>query len=268
MDCRYCLILGLGLSLAGGGCTPFASSRTTSDSKKEVIDPQVAANIDPAKIRKEKELPRRAPKAGTCLAYGEFRLRESMAPTRTAEDKKSMREEARTAFQQELKLNPGSGRAVRGLAQCYVQDGDHPKAVAAYREALKIAPKEASIWFELGMQQSQHKEWDEAVEALGQAFDLEPGNKRYSNMLGFTLARAGRYEESLAFFTRVVGGAKAHYNVGRMMVHMGKLEEGKQHLATALKMEPGFKEARAEMARLDPPAPSKPAVIRTSFEQK
>src|SRR5207253_2655498 len=99
----------------------------------------------------------------------------------------------------------------------------------------------------------RRKEWEPAGDAMGHAADLEPTNRQYANVLGFCLARAGRYDQSLAYFTRVVGEARAHFNVGRMMMHNGQADAARQQLELALQREPNLAEARELLAQLNRP---------------
>ncbi len=268
MDGRFSLILGLGVAVLGGtaGCTPSFNSRQpnppqTSESRK-VTGEKTVVTAEDASHAKEKELPKRQPKPMSCVAAGDFYYRESLAPGRSTEDQRQRRDTAKRAYQQALQIDPNCHEAHRGLARVYAADLDHERAVSSFRAALRGAPNDANLWFELGMTHSQHKEWDPAIEALSRAAELNPEEHQYANVLGFCLARAGRYEESLAYFTKVVGESKARYNIGRMMLHLGQTDQGRQQLQLSLKADPNFDEARNLLVQMDEGAkkPGQPIV--------
>lgn len=252
MDCRVSLLFGMaaGVFVGTTGCTPSLFTRpdtpTSQTVSKDALSPR-----DRELVKKEKDLPKRKPKAATCVSFGDFRLREAMAPTRTKDQQRAMLAEARKAYQQALEIDPRCLEAHRGIAQSYQAEENREQAIGAFQSALRLMPEHAGLWFELGMLHSRQKEWEPAVEALAQSAALEPNNRRYTNLFGYCLARAGKYEQSLDYFSRVVGAARAHYNVGRMMIHNGQVEGGKQQLQRALELEPKLTEASEELARLD-----------------
>jgi tetratricopeptide (TPR) repeat protein len=254
MDRRFSLIVGLGLGVLGGsGCTPsslFSSSSSTPQTTQSRKEPELSP-ITAAKERvKEKEFPKRTPKAATCVAFGHFRLEQSMAPGRSPQEVRQYRDQAKKAYQQAIDQDPKCLDAYRGIAQIHAADGEQERAVSVFKSALKLNPNDAPMWFELGMHYSRLKEWNQAVEALTRAATIDPENRQYANMVGFCLARAGQYQESLVYFTRVVGEAKARYNIARMMLHMGQTDQGKMQLELALQLEPNLSEAKGLMAQL------------------
>lgn len=73
-----------------------------------------------------------------------------------------------------------------------------------------------------GYASCQEKEWDIALEDLALAVKLEPENRQFINTYGFALCRNGKFEESYKVFIKINEPAKAHYQVARMMEHVGK----------------------------------------------
>jgi tetratricopeptide (TPR) repeat protein len=93
--------------------------------------------------------------------------------------------------------------------------------------------------------------WKETIECLQKAHKLDPNNSAYSNHLGFALARAGRYQESLDHFTQTVGEAAAYYNLASMLEHLGHKDASCQYAEHALAKNPSMSEPRALIARLN-----------------
>ena len=117
--------------------------------------------------------------------------------------------------------------------------GDHDRALATYGKAAQTHPKEASVWFELGMCHARHKEWEPALQSLRKAVGLDPENRQAVNALGFCLARAGRSEESLAIFKKAPGEdhphtASSYNNLAGNLNDQGKYAEAEPLYRRAL----------------------------------
>ncbi len=235
-----CLFLGL-------GCVPQAGVPLVSNNTPPGAVPGVTA---------DKDLPKRKPQASTCVAFGDLELKGALDGTRTPAQKQQALEMARQYYQQALKTDPKCMQAYGGLAQTYEELGDHNAAVVTYQKALKAFPKQASFWFALGMCQARHKEWEPAIEHLKKASELDPEDRACSQTLAYTLARAGRFDESFACFTKTLGAAQAHYNIARMLHHLNEDDASKQRLQLALQADPKFEPARELLVRLNTPAAS------------
>jgi tetratricopeptide (TPR) repeat protein len=213
------------------------------------------------------EHPKRAAHAMTYVAAGRLREQEATAPGRSPAEREAAYESARKAYQQALALDTNCLTAYEALAHLYESMGDQDRAVATYQKVLKTHPKEAGLWYDLGMCYSRHKQWDQAVANLSKAVELDPENRPYSHTLGFCLARAGRFDDSLACFQRVDGPAKAHYNLARMLEHLNQTELCKQHLQIAVQADPNLAEAQQLLAQLNgQPATGDRPVINVGFE--
>jgi Tfp pilus assembly protein PilF len=244
MDCRKTLLVALSLASTGLGCI----GSTNLLKPKEDPPPEAA-------VTKEADLPRRTPKASTCVAIGNFRAKEAANPVATPVQRQLMNEQAERSYQQALNIDPRCGAAYLGLAEVYRAEGNDAKALETYQKGLKKLPKDASLWFALGMCHSRQKQWEPALKELQTAARLDPENHRYATTLGFALARAGRYSESIACFTPVVGKAQAHYKVAQMARHMKQTTLSKEHLRLALQEKPDLEEARKMLAQLEGGAP-------------
>lgn len=255
------LLLALGLVSGSAGCAQL--SMTSQSSAAATEGTTVATVPEGAVIKKEAERPKRDPKASTCVAYADFRVAEANAPDQSAQTRDNMREQARKAYLQALEADPKNLKAYQGLAKLQSAAGDHEQAIASLNKALKHHPQEASLWYELGVAHSRKKDWQPTLEAFKKAVDLDPQNRNYVNMYGFALARAGRYDESLACFARLNGEAKAHYNLARMLHHMEQRDLCKQHLQLALQKDPTLEPARRLLNQLDAPTANETPLSQT-----
>jgi tetratricopeptide (TPR) repeat protein len=251
MDCRKSLVLALGLASGSLGCIgSLPWLRPAGDQRPE-----------PVQVTREKDLPRRLPHASTCVAFGQYREKEAAFPDVPADQRQRMLEQARKAYQQALEIDPNYLPAYTCLARLYGTLGEQGRAVATFEKALKGHPKDASVWYEFGMCCSRQKKWDKALEKLRTAVKLDPENRQYAITLGFCLARTGRFEDSLACFTPLVGKAEAHYKVAQMAHHLKQDGPCKEYLRLALKEKPELADARNLLDQLEgrAPAPAGPA---------
>jgi tetratricopeptide (TPR) repeat protein len=201
----------------------------------------------------EKDGPKRPPKPETCVAFGRFQLEAVRDGNRTPEQCRELNDTARKYFQQAIKMDPNCVDAHHGLTQAYEGLGDHARTIEAYQKAQKAFPKDASFYFDMGMYQARRKEWNGALENLTRACDLAPEQRMYANMRGHCLARMGRYDEALTWFSKTIGEAEAHYNVARMLHHNKQGDACKQHLHRALELNPNLRTAQEFLAQLESP---------------
>ncbi len=257
MDCRRSLLF---LLCAGTllGCNRQSTVQPTA----------TPPMIGEAPVEKEKDhVARRAPKPSTCVAFGDFRMHAAQEPTRTEAEKQKFYDDARKAYQQALTLDEKNLPALRGLAQMYATVGDHERAVATYKKALQHYPKDASLWMDLGMCHSRAKEWKPGLEAISKAVALDPENRQYGHVLGYAQARAGAFDQALATFTRLDGEAKAHYNVGRMLLHLQQPAAARIELERATALDPKLAPAQELLTQLSrPAAPAGQGVVPVNYE--
>jgi tetratricopeptide (TPR) repeat protein len=211
---------------------------------------------------------KRPPKPESLVTFADFRMHAANEKDRPVAVQEYLREQARGAYQRAIELDQKCLAAYTGLASLYQDMGDYERAFQTYDKALKLQPKSAAIWFKYGMCQARHKDYDRACETLKTATQLEPENKLYLNSLGFCLGRAGRFDESYACFARETTEAKAHYNVARMLHHVKRNGEARQHLELALKANPQFQDARTLLVELEKTDGTNKDVVPVSHETR
>ena len=202
------------------------------------------------------------------MKFGDFAAQEAAAPEKTLVQVQELRDTSRKAYQQALSIDPNCLSAYQGLTALYVSMKDYKHAIATYQDGLQHRPNEASLWYELGMCYARQKEWELALQHLNKAAELEPESRKYANALGYALARAGRYNDSLIVFERLQSESEAHYNLARMLHHLNQTDLCRQQLQAALQKDPEMQPALALWAELNnnpEKATAQPAVQQTSF---
>lgn len=267
MDRRFSLIRGkraMGHALfacsASGlmliaGCTHF---RDTNDS---------AVPEQPAVAKSDDKLPRRSPRPESCVTLGDLRLQFASEEGRAPLEVERLQEEARSAYQHALRLDPKFAPAYRGLARLYRATEELDKSRKTLEDGIAACPKDSMLRFELGMMMAQHKNWNDAIANFQKASELEPEKILYLNVLGYALARAGRIDESFHHFEKSFGAGRAHYNVARILHHMKRDEESKNHVRLALQVRPNWELATNLLAEIEHPGSTTTGLSTASFEE-
>ena len=262
MDCRTSLLVALCLAL-GSGCVhtpqrlpqPNVPPQNPPQSFSNAASKAGAAQVA---IQKPKDGPKRAPLPGTVVALAILKEREA-DKTQDVGLQRKLYDQARQFYQEALDIDASHRDAFQGLARVYTRLEDYDRAFTTYHKALEKNPKDHGLWIDLGMCHNRKKDFNEAIPCFQKALDLDPQNLQYIQTLGFTLARAGQTDQSLALLTRTMGAPLAHYNVARMMLHMGQADAGRQHLQIALQINPNLEPAQEMLASLNTPGGARPA---------
>jgi tetratricopeptide (TPR) repeat protein len=236
MDCRPLLLLSLALLSAAGCVTP---------------DPNPANS---GAVRGGEKTPSRS---ATWTAFGDFRVSGAM----TVEQKplqQQLLDDARMAYLKAIDLDPKYLPAYLGLARLHQLCENNTAAEQIFEQALKVDSSDARVWFELGMCRCRSKNWNVAVEALQKSCELDSANRRYSTTLGFTLARAGRYEEAFLALARHNSEAQAHYDLARMLFHQKQLAAARQEAGLAVQLNPALAAANELLAEIDSSMAARP----------
>jgi serine/threonine-protein kinase len=113
-------------------------------------------------------------------------------------------DEALVAFQESIRFKPdhtparvNTGEILRTVKH------DYDAAVAAYREVFQILPDDPVTQNNLGETYAQQGKLDEAITAFRESLRLNPDHQYAHCNLGYCLRRKGQYAEALASFQRV-----------------------------------------------------------------
>ncbi len=275
MDCRTSplMALVLVLGLGSGGCMTTQTTQTpqplsgTQNSKEALRGDLAKGDVvrgglpDPPPgtvVKKAKEGPKRQAPPSIAVALAVIKEREAERARDNPEQQMKLRDAARLFYQEALRVDPDYQEAIAGLARVYTRLGEFNRAIDLYTKALAKHPGDAKLWFGVGMCHNCNKDFQQGARCLAKALELDPENRQYMQNLGFTLGRAGEWDESLVYLTRALGPAGAHLNLAKMLMHLRQPEQCQQHLRLALQADPSLEEARQMLVRLDPPARSAP----------
>jgi tetratricopeptide (TPR) repeat protein len=242
MDGRLSLVLAGGL-FAAVGCN--STSKRPGDLAQAGEPPtaksiHVASNVPPPPAEPQ----RTNLKPSTYLSMGALTEQAAEETERPQAERDGFRHQARQSYQKALQVDPKYAPAYIALGASYMAEGDRAQAQAMFQKAIELAPNDAALWSDLGTIQAKGKDWTAAITSYSRAAQLDPGNRPLETRLGLTLARAGRYEDSLNVLAKVMPEAEARYNVARMMKHNGEDTAADVQIKLALKADPSFELAR------------------------
>lgn len=182
-----------------------------------------------------------------------------------------------------------------GPGQQALAQRDFPKAIEVFSACAKQQPKQAQVYYWLGMAHFLAHQPAPAVEAFSQCLKLDPQNPAALGMLGklysfdkdklaeaeellgkalkvrpdwedarLDLARVyaltGRYDQSFKEFNLLFRGevrfALYHTELGKILLAMGLTKEAGQEFKRALALQPGFTPAQDQLKALEEKPPA------------
>jgi Flp pilus assembly protein TadD len=125
-----------------------------------------------------------------------------------------------------------------GEARLTAEDWDG--AVAAFHQAVKIAPTSALAHSKLGVALVHKRQWDDAAGEFTQAIELDPTYAPAHSNLGNVHRERGRLDEAIASYTRAIALDPdywvAHQNLGIVYKQQGRIAEAVQEFKTATRL--------------------------------
>jgi Flp pilus assembly protein TadD len=156
-----------------------------------------------------------------------------------------------------LALQPGPGKPLaeyysppeqEKAKQAYAQGKrlfeakDYPKALEAFREAIKAEPKYASAYNYLGLSYKKLGLYDEAAQAYVQAIRLQPQNYVFLFNLGMLMYATNSYDNAATAFRKAIQlkpeDAGCHYMLGKTYAQQGNIQASWREYNILQKLEP------------------------------
>ena len=167
-------------------------------------------------------------------------------PTELAEDI--------VGFEMELAADPDQVMMHDDVASLYLQFGQVDKAVAHYRESVRLQPESPAAAYNLGTGLLQAGELDEATAELERALRLNPEYALAHNNLGAVFRLQGRLVDAVRHFRRSLAirpdDGEALYNLANVLTMQGALDEAVTLYGRAIDATPDAPEPAAELAWL------------------
>ena len=197
--------------------------------------------------------------------------------------------QARAHFETALRLEPQNAAAHLNLGKLDLLEGHPDQAEKRFSEALRLTPREPAVlvalaqaalvkgnrdaavkWLETARQENplaveprvllaqyylSQRELQRAESLAGEAIRLAPDNAAALNVLGVTLASAGRTRDSVDALNRAVAAnpdsAKAHFSLATAYLTAGDVEAALKSGRRALELAPTHVPSMALVAALE-----------------
>ncbi|MCA9115881.1 MAG: tetratricopeptide repeat protein, partial [Planctomycetaceae bacterium] len=173
---------------------------------------------------------------------------------------------AETACRQAVQLAPQLAFTHLSLAGILVELGRLSEAIDASHQGLELAGERpglpsgllsagerADVWFTLGTACLGVERFDEAIDALQRAHQIQPAESRIRLNLGAALREAGQLQEGEQVLRSLVQDhprqAEALVNLGAVLSELGRTEEAIACCEQAIALEPDSTWARLNLAR-------------------
>lgn len=135
-----------------------------------------------------------------------------------------------------------------------MQNGDYQKALAIYSEANYKEPKNADTLFKMGYALAQQDRDDEALEYYKEALSLDENDTYIHQAIASLYRKMGEYASARNHLNKSLAldenNPITYYNYGNLLVDMKHLDEAKEMYKKALELDPDFKEAKAELEKI------------------
>jgi tetratricopeptide (TPR) repeat protein len=164
-------------------------------------------------------------------------------------------DEAIVHYREAVRIDPGFAEARSNLGSALERIGRTDEAVAEYREAIRIKPGAIKARVNLGYVLARTGKRDEALAQLREAVRLQPDDGRAHYYLANTLQSMNRLTEALAEYkdalahTEGPSAADVHNDYGVALAMAGRMNEARNEFREALRINPDFADAKANLKR-------------------
>ena len=161
--------------------------------------------------------------------------------------------DSRTLFQHAVRATSGSYVAFHALGTLALLAGETDEAIAQYRLAVQINPRNGDARNNLGFALARAGRQEEAIATYQTALQIDPAFGKARNNLGVALVSVGRTDEAVRQFLEALKGnprdAATHNNLGRVLVLQGKIDDAITHYQAALAIDPQFAQTHLNLGR-------------------
>lgn len=128
-----------------------------------------------------------------------------------------------------------------------LNQGKFDEAVQVLTSAMQMNPQDEDVHYNLGMALSRSGKTNEAVQQYEEALRILPEYVEAHNNLGNLLMRMDRMEEAIQHFEQAIKTmpeyASAHNNLGTALQKSGRTNDALMHFQQAVKINPDYWEA-------------------------
>ncbi len=155
--------------------------------------------------------------------------------------------EAKSLYQQILKLNPNHFDALQLCAAVDTQTQNWTSALKLFEQALHINPKNAAVYFNQGIVLQELKRFDEALDSYINATELKNDYAQaYANM-GIVHIQLNQLPDAVQCFDKAIefqnDDANSYFNRGVALKELGRMNDAILSYDRAIELERNYPEA-------------------------
>ena len=154
-------------------------------------------------------------------------------------------------FREALRLDPDSATAHWNLGVALASNGAPEEAVAHLRRSVQLDPSNGRAHYALASILLDARQYDDAVDELRATLRVMPDSVEVHDSLGIALASQGKLDEAIDEFRASLrlmpNSVRAHNNLGIALASQGKLDGAIDEFQQALALQPEFAEARRNL---------------------
>lgn len=157
--------------------------------------------------------------------------------------------QARSLFQEIIKLQPDFALSYQGLGDSWRSQGKLSPSLRCYLKALELQPDliSADFLLDLGSELAENNQVDEAILCYNQALKIDPNHTKSYLNLGVMWRKKGElskaitlYQQALAFEPNL---HSAYFNLGNVFLEQQRLDEAIVAYLETLMIQPDFESA-------------------------
>jgi tetratricopeptide (TPR) repeat protein len=154
-------------------------------------------------------------------------------------------------YQEAIKLAPNASAPLLRLGMIYTNLQQFDDAVAIWNSYIKVTGGAAAGYCDLGYTLEVAQRGNEAESAYKTAIAKDGKNETAHVNYGLMLERAGRTDEAIAQLQIVLTPAEVHYNLASVLESQGKISAAKAEYHQAIGLDPDMNDAKARLTALD-----------------
>jgi superkiller protein 3 len=178
-------------------------------------------------------------------------------------------QQARQQLQQGLHQWPRDVELLRAAARLEDRQGNLPLAETLYHRAVAANPQQAGALNDLGLCLARQGKFEQSVQAIEQAINLQPDKPLYRNNAATVLVEMRQDQRALAHLSAAHGPAESSYNLGQLLADRGRPHEAVMYFQQALELDPTMQPAQLAIAQLSgAPATARQFAAEPAMQQQ
>jgi tetratricopeptide (TPR) repeat protein len=162
---------------------------------------------------------------------------------------------AEFAFEKALSVDPRHVKSLVNLGRVLIEQKRYDEAIERLARAGEVDSESPEVQRLLGRVYHSQRRTDDAVQAYRRAIELNEGDAWSMNNLGLVLLDAKRASEALPLLEKAVELRKSvpefHNNLGMALEHTGRFKAAASAYSGALAADPGYSKAKQNLARVE-----------------